>query len=192
MRSRNELSPFHTPVPEPATLASAYPDDLNQLAAGMSDEQALKKIGQRSSTSGKFITLAVIGGAVALGWFYFQRSAAYDARMDGIIAAGKLEGDAMLAGLRAELTNSPYDDVKERAIRNLAHFKDEQAVPQLIAALDNGGIVRRASALALARIGSPAGDAGDHAFCSYCYVLGLPRGRSLSHSIGDCCSSLSR
>lgn len=144
--------------PSPPLVASAYPDDLGDLAAGLSDEQALKKIGQRTSASGKIVTLLMIGGAVGLGWFYVQRSQAYDSRMDGIVAAGALEGEAMYAALRAEVDTSTYDDVRERAIRNLSHFKDAKAVPQFISALDQGGIVRRAAALALANIGSPAAD----------------------------------
>jgi HEAT repeat protein len=144
--------------PRSSVLASAYPEDLNDLAAGLSDEQALRKIGQRSSLSGKLVTLAMVGGAIGLGWFYMQRSGAYDSRMDGILAAGKLQGEPMLAALRGELEKSTYPDVKERAIRNLSHFKDAGSVPQYIAALDDAGIVRRAAALALAAVGSPAAD----------------------------------
>ena len=60
------------PTFEPSSplIASAYPEDLADLTAGMSDEQALRKIGQRSSTSGKLVTLLMIGGAVGMGWFY--------------------------------------------------------------------------------------------------------------------------
>ena len=144
--------------PSSPFVSSAYPDDLGDVAAGLSDEQAIKKIGQRTSTSGKIVTLLMIAGAVGLAWFYMQRSAAYDSRMDGILAAGKLEGDAMLAALRSELQGSEYPDVKERAIRNLAHFKDEGSVPAFTEALEHAGIVRRAAALALAAVGSPAAD----------------------------------
>ena len=130
------------PVFEPTapTECEAYPDDLGNLAAGMSDEQALRKIGQRTTATGKIVTVLIVGGAIALGWSYVQRSQRYDSRMDGILAAGQLEGDAMLAALRAEVENSDYDDVRERAIRNLSHFNDAQAVPVYIKALDSAGI----------------------------------------------------
>ncbi|MDH5674530.1 MAG: HEAT repeat domain-containing protein [Myxococcales bacterium] len=144
--------------PSPSLIASAYPDDIGDLAAGMSDEQAIKKIGQRSSTSGKIITFLMVAGAAAMVYFYMQSSAAYESRMDGVLAAGELEGEAMLAALRAEVDKSEYDDVQVRAIRNLSHFKDQQSVPQFIKALDKPGIVRRAAALALANVGSPAAD----------------------------------
>jgi HEAT repeat protein len=144
--------------PCPPTECAAYPEDLGNLAAGLTDEQALSKIGQRTTLTGKIMTLAIVGGAVFLGWSYVQRSQRYDSRMDGILAAGKLEGDAMLAALRAEVDNSEYEDVRERAIRNLSHFDDVNAVPQYTKALDSGGIVRRAAALALAKIGSPKAD----------------------------------
>src|SRR3954453_7603885 len=101
-----ERSLIPTFEPSPPLVASAYPDDIGDLAAGLSDEQALRKIGQRSSLSGKLVTLAMIGGAVGLGWFYVQRSGAYDSRMDGILAAGKLEGAPMLEALRGELEKS--------------------------------------------------------------------------------------
>lgn len=126
----------------------------------MTDEQALKKIGQGTSTMGRFVTIALILGAIALTWMYIKTSEAYDHRMDRINEAGKFGAGSpeMLATLRAELQKTEYDDVKERAIRNLGYFGDKEAVPLLIKELDNGGIVRRAAALALAGIGSPEAD----------------------------------
>lgn len=144
--------------PRPPYLCSAYPEDLDNLAAGMTDEQALKRIGQRSTLTGKLIFGSMVLGAAALAWLSWQNSRAYDARMNGILAAGKLEGPAMLAALRAELQNARHEDVKERAIRNLAHFEDKESVPLFINALEDKGIVRRAAALGLAEIGSPDAD----------------------------------
>ena len=158
MRLRDRIAPIPTFEPCPPTECAAYPEDLGNLAAGLSDEQALSKIGQRTTLTGKIMTIAVVGGALFLGWSYVQRSQKYDARMDGILAAGKQEGPAMLSALRNEVDNSEYDDVRERAIRNLSHFNDPSAVPQYIKALDSGGIVRRAAALALAKLGSPKAD----------------------------------
>jgi len=151
----NSLPTFE---PKSPLRGCAYPEDLNDLAAGLTDDQALKKIGQRSSTSGKIITLLMVAGAVGLAWFYVQRSEKYEARMTPIEAAGKLEGDAMLGALRTALEQAEHEDVKERAIRNLGHFKDATAVPLITKQLETGGIVRRAAALALASIGSPAAD----------------------------------
>jgi HEAT repeat protein len=158
MRKGTRLPSIPTFEPNPPLVSSAYPEDLSDLAAGLSDEQALKKIGQRTTLTGKLLTLLMVGGAAAMTWFYMQSSAAYDARMDGLLAAGKLQGEAMLSAVRGELEKSSYEDVKERAIRNLSHFKDAKSVPQFTAALDTPGIVRRAAALALANVGSPAAD----------------------------------
>lgn len=158
MRMGEHFSLIPTFEPNPPLVASAYPEDLGNLAAGLSDEQALRKIGQRTTATGKILTLLMVGGAGALAWFYMQSSQAYDSRMDGLLAAGKLQGEAMLAALRGELDTSTYDDVKERAIRNLSHFSDDKAVPSYIKALDTPGIVRRAAALALAGLGSPKAD----------------------------------
>ena len=54
------------------------------MEAGLSDDEALRKIGQRSSLSGKIVTLAIVLGAGGLGYFYVQRSTEYDARMDKV------------------------------------------------------------------------------------------------------------
>lgn len=151
----NSLPTFEPKCP---MRGCAYPEDLNDLAAGLTDDQALKKIGQRTSTSGKIISLLMVAGAVGLAFFYVQRSEKYEARMNPILEAGKLEGDAMLAALRTALEQAEHDDVKARAIRNLAHFKDGNAVPLITKELDKPGLVRREAALALAAIGSPAAD----------------------------------
>lgn len=156
---REPLSPVPTFSPRTPLRADAYPDDLGDLTAGMSDEQAIQKIGQRTTATGRVVAVLVIAGAAALVWFYMKRSEAYESRMDGVIAAGKLKGGEMLTALRGELGKTEYDDVKERVIMNLGHFKDKDAVPAITQELDRGGIVRRAAALALASIGSPAADA---------------------------------
>src|ERR1043165_6342935 len=67
---RDASIPFFEP--SAPTECSAYPDDLGNLAAGLSDEQALRKIGQRTTMTGKILTIALVGGAIALGWSYVQ------------------------------------------------------------------------------------------------------------------------
>src|SRR5690606_13043263 len=62
----------------------------------------------------------------------------------------------MLAALRGALGEVHDQDVKRRIIMNIGHFRDAQAVPMLIAGLDQAGVIRRDSAWALARIGLPA------------------------------------
>ncbi|HKP57794.1 MAG TPA: HEAT repeat domain-containing protein [Polyangiales bacterium] len=157
MPPRDKFSPFD-PTHEPSLRASAYPEDLDRLAAGMSDDEALRKIGSRTTTTGKIMAVLMVAGAVLLGYLYIQRNQAFEARNDGLTEAGKLEGDAMLAKLRDVLATSTYDDVKVRAIKNLGHFKDKQAVPVLTAQLEKPGVVRAQAASALAAIGSPDAD----------------------------------
>jgi len=159
MRQLDKIAPLGPWTHTPPNEAFSYPEDLDNLAAGMSDEQAMKKIGQRSSTGGKILVLLMVATVGGLAFFYMQSSANYESRMDGIEAAGTLEGEAMLGALRGVLEQSEYDEVRVRAIRNLAHFKDAGSVPAFIKALETPGIVRRAAALALARVGSPAADA---------------------------------
>lgn len=126
----------------------------------MSDDQAIKKIGTRSSLTGKLLWASFVVAAVLLVWLYIERSDAYDRRMDAVNQAGTFESGSpqMLSALRSALQNTGFPDVKERIIRNLGHYRDGDSVPILIKELENGGIVRRAAALALARIGSPAAD----------------------------------
>jgi HEAT repeat protein len=154
MQSRDKFSPFN-PKFESSLRASAYPEDLDTLASGMSDEEALRKIGSHTTMTGRILTILMLVGAVGLGYFYMQSSKKYDSRMDGLKEAGGLQGDAMLAKLRDILASTTYDDVKVRAIRNLGHFKDKQAVPLLIEQLKAPGVVRAQAASALAAIGSP-------------------------------------
>lgn len=157
MPPRDKFSPFD-PTFEPSLKASAYPEDLDRMAAGMSDEEALRKIGSRSTTTGKIMAVLMVAGALVLGYLYIQRSKSFDSRMDGLKEAGSLQGEAMLAKLRDVLSTSTYDDVKVRAIKNLGHFKDAQSVPVLTAQLEKPGVVRAQAASALAGIGSPAAD----------------------------------
>jgi HEAT repeat protein len=164
MQLRDKSSPFH-PQP-PSAFLSAYPEDLDTLAAGMSDDEALRKIGSRTTPFGRIITLAMIGGIAALAYIWYTNDKRYEARMDGLKEAGNLEGEAMQAKLREVLAASTYDDVKVRAIRNIGHFKDKQAVPLLIKELEKPGVVRAQASTALAAIGSPDADAAKPALAA--------------------------
>jgi HEAT repeat protein len=157
MPPRDKFSPFD-PTFEPSLKASAYPEDLDRMAAGMSDDEALRKIGSRTTTTGKIMAVLMVAGALVLGYLYVERSKSFDSRMDGLKEAGTLTGEPMLAKLREVLAASTYDDVKVRAIKNLGHFKDAQSVPVLTAQLEKPGVVRAQAASALAAIGSPAAD----------------------------------
>jgi HEAT repeat protein len=157
---KDKKDPFlPTFSPEQLSRPSVYPE-MGDAGAGLSDEQALKKIGRGTSTMGRVVTIGLIVGTIGLAWMYIKSSEAYDHRMDGVNAAGKFGTGSpeMMAALRAELQKTTYDDVKVRAIRNLGYFSDKESVPLLIKALDTGGIVRRAAALSLAAIGPPAAD----------------------------------
>jgi HEAT repeat protein len=159
MPPRDKSSPFDpTFEPSPSLKASAYPEDLDRLASGMSDDEALRKISSRTTTTGKIMAVLMVAGVLILGYLYVERSKAFDARMDGLKEAGGMQGEPMLAKLRDVLATSTYDDVKVRAIKNLGHFKDAQSVPVLTAQLEKPGVVRAQAASALAAIGSPAAD----------------------------------
>jgi HEAT repeat protein len=165
------------PKIESSLKASAYPEDLDTLAAGMSDEEALRKIGSRTTTTGKIMFVLILAGVLGLVYFYKVRSEAYESRMDGLKEAGALEGDAMLAKIRGVLETTSYEDVKLRAIRNVSHFKDAQAVPLLIRELGANGVVRAQAANALAAIGSPDADSAKPAL-----LAALPTANEMDRS----------
>ena len=139
---------------------SAFDDDepLAGYTVG-SDEDALRKMGKRTTTFGKISMILLVGGVIAAGFFAWRASLAHDSRMDTVEACGAMEErEPMLACLRAELGETDYDDVKDRIMRNLAHFEDAEAVPALIEQLENPGLVRRSAAMALAGLGLPAAE----------------------------------
>jgi HEAT repeat protein len=160
VRLNNKHTPLPIFEPKPSLKASVYPEPSDDIAGTMTDEQAIRKIGTRSSFMSKLLWISFIVAIVFLAWLYIQRSDAYDHRMDAVNRSGTFESGSpqMLSALRAALQSAEYPDVKERAIRNLGFFKDIESIPLFIKQLDEGGIVRRAAALALARIGSPAAD----------------------------------
>ena len=122
------------------------------------DNATVKKINQRSSAMGKIIFLVIVVGAVGLGaWGYIQ-SDAFDDRMTVFEPVQDMEDAERNAALRRILQDASFDDVKQRAIMNLGHFKDSEAVPLLTERLEDAGVVRRSAAWALAQIGSPEAD----------------------------------
>jgi HEAT repeat protein len=155
-RYETENDPFSR-RPAPAADFSAYEDPLPDI--GSTDDETIRKMNRRTSPVGRVVGIAIIAGAVGLGYWAYEQNASYETRNVVLDEAGKLEGEAMLAALRNAYSVSEHDDVKERALLNLGAFKDAKSVPLMIEALDQEGIVRRAAARALAHIGSPAADA---------------------------------
>src|SRR5688572_18885483 len=108
MQARDKDSPFN-PQYESSLKASAYPEDLDRLAAGMSDDEALRKIGSRTTVTGRIVSILMVVGAVGLGYLYVENDKRFEARMEGLKEAGGLEGDAMLAKVRDVLSTTTYD-----------------------------------------------------------------------------------
>src|ERR1044071_1540933 len=90
MRMGQRFNEIPTFEPSSPLVASAYPEDLGNLAAGLSDEQALRKIGQRTTATGKIVSILIVAGAAGLTWFSRQSSSKFDSRMDPVVEAGKL------------------------------------------------------------------------------------------------------
>ena len=123
------------------------------------DHDTMKKINRRTSPLSKLLALVVVAGAGGLGFWAFTRDAAHGARMEVFGPINEMEDASQRnAALRDVLQNAEFDDVKQRAIKNLGHFRDEQAVQLLIPELAHRGQVRRDAAWALGQIGTPAAD----------------------------------
>lgn len=154
------LDPENDPFsrrPPPAPDFSAFEEPLPDI--GATDDETIRKMNRKTSPLGRVVTLAVVVGAVGLAYWAYEQNVAYENRNQVLEEAGKLRGEPMLEALRNAYQTARHDDVKERALLNLGAFKDQKAVPLMIQALDEEGIVRRAAARALAHIGSPAADA---------------------------------
>lgn len=135
---------------------SAYEDPLPDI--GGTDDETIRKMNRRTSPFGRIVGTAILAGAVGLAYWAYESSVSYENRNAVLEEAGKLEGEPMLAALRDAYAATKHEDVKERILLNLGAFKDPKAVPLMIQALDEPGIVRRAAARALAYMGSPTAD----------------------------------
>lgn len=123
------------------------------------DNATLKKINQRSSLVGKILFFTIVLGAAGVGVWAYLQSQAYDTRMEVFEPVEEMTDDSQRnAALREILASGQFEDVKQRAIMNLGHFKDEEAVPLLTEKLQEAGVVRRSAAWALAEIGPGAAD----------------------------------
>lgn len=151
---------------DPFDVESQPNDDLaafdDSQSAGMvlgDDNATLKKINQRSSMVGKILFFTIVLGAAGVGVWAYMQSEAYDHRMEVFEPVEEMtDASQRNAALREILANAGFEDVKQRAIMNLGHFKDEEAVPLLTEKLQDAGVVRRSAAWALAEIGPGAAD----------------------------------
>ncbi len=160
--SDRRFDPQHDPyaqnpgAQQPQFDFSQYEDPLPDI--GGNDDEIMRKMNRKTSPIGRVVGIAIVGGALGLGYWAYQQNAAYETRNQALEAAGALQGEAMLDALRTAYANAQHDDVKERILLNLGAFKDAKSVPLMIQALDEPGIVRRAGARALAHIGTPLAD----------------------------------
>jgi HEAT repeat protein len=151
------FSSSQSPGQQPGNLDfSQYEDPIPDV--GSSDDEIMRKMNRKTSPVGRIVTIAIVGGALGLGYWAWQSNVSYEKRNELLEQAGTLQGEPMLEALRSAFTQSEHDDVKERILLNLGKFKDAKSVPVMIQALDEAGIVRRAAARSLAHIGSPMAD----------------------------------
>jgi len=123
----------------------------------LTDDEAIKKIGRHTTPFGRVVGGLMIVGIAVLGFWAYTANQSSEHRADRLDEIAQIEDRAeMLAALREELSNTNFTNIEQRIIMNLGHFRDADAVPLLIAKLDEAGVVRRDAAWALAEIGLPA------------------------------------
>jgi HEAT repeat protein len=149
--------PFSAQQPRQAAPDfSQYEDPLPDV--GGSDDEIARKMNRRTSPFGRIVGTLIVAGSVGLAYWAYKSSISYDNRNAVLEEAAKLSGKEQSAALRAAFAQSEHEDVKERILLNLGHNKDLEAVPLMIQALDEPGIVRRSAARALAHIGLPGAE----------------------------------
>ncbi|MDB4987379.1 MAG: repeat protein [Myxococcaceae bacterium] len=151
------FSSSHAPGNQPGNVDfSQYEDPLPDI--GSSDDEIMRRMNRKTSPVGRVVGILIVGGALGLGYWAYQSNISYENRNQLLEQASSLQGEPLLEALRGAYGQSEHDDVKERILLNLGKFQDPKAVPLMIQALDEPGIVRRSAARALAHIGSPMAD----------------------------------
>lgn len=153
--------PFSVPPPAPE------PDDNDAFDTGSpigdpllgGDEALVKEIGRRTSNTTRIFTILLVLGVIGGGAFAYMQSTKVANSMEVFDPIAEMtDEDEIKRALRGVLEESSYTNVRVRAIRNLGHYRDAEAVPLLVEALDDAGAVRRSAAWALSRVGSPSAD----------------------------------
>lgn len=143
--------PMAPPVPRMMGPTAA------QLGVSMDLDADIKKMKRGMSRTTKILVgafVVAVAGLAAYGVYQHQQDTNKMARLEEI---GQMEDRAaMLAALRAEYDETGYRDVRARILKNLGAFKDVEALPLMMRALDEPGIVRRDAAWAIEQIGLPA------------------------------------
>ena len=146
-------------------MAKFPPDDQMELGNATKgahmDDNELRQIKRRTSPIGRIALILVLGGAGALGYAYYRQDQAYEARWTIWNQAQDAKSrDEFLTSIRNDLGVTTFEEVKISYIRKIAQYHDAASVPALVAELDKeNNNVRGEAAIALAAIGSPAGDA---------------------------------
>ncbi len=138
---------------DPQHDLSHLDEDPAAAALDLSDEEAIRKIRRRTTPFGRFVTVALLGTAVAFGIFAYlskQRAAEEEARLEAIAELD--DTDQVLTELRKLYGEVEDPKIRSRIVRNLGHYRDASAIDIYIDALDHAGPLRRDAAWALARI----------------------------------------
>lgn len=146
--------------------ADADLDQANAAVAGMDDDQALRKIGRRTSTFGSIVGFVLVAGGLGLGGFSYWRHtvneeqwAAYRRLHNPPEEGGARDLDDFLTQVRAMLEARPVDnDLRFELITELEEHHDASSVPLLTTLLGEPGVIRAHAARAIAAIGSPDAD----------------------------------
>ncbi|MDW8245246.1 MAG: HEAT repeat domain-containing protein [Sandaracinaceae bacterium] len=131
-----------------------------EAVAGLDDDAALRKIRRRTSWFGRILAILFVGGGALLAFFAWERHVAYEQRWDEYQKARREAQNVedFLQRIRAIYPKSTFQDVRIQILAKFGEYKDVQALPLIIQALDEPGPVRTQAARSIAQIGSPGAD----------------------------------
>ncbi|MCC6875169.1 MAG: HEAT repeat domain-containing protein [Sandaracinaceae bacterium] len=158
LESAEELTELPEIPDPPVGLSTAMPD----LGAPVTDDDALKKMGRRTTPFGRIVTILLVLGAIGLGVFWWTRYQRFERRWDAYNEAQEQSQntDDFLRRLREILPQTDDDEVKVRILQKFAQYQDSASVTLVAQQLEsNVPTVRAQAARTLAAIGSPHADA---------------------------------
>jgi len=128
------------------------------------DAAAMKALRQRTSGATKFVAILAIAGAVAGAYLVYEWDASLAAAGEAMQEIAALDSESeRITALRALLPEVSDPELRERVLKNLAHYGDNESLPAMIEALEVEGQVRRGAAWAIAHLGSPTADSAKDA-----------------------------
>ncbi|MBZ0121613.1 MAG: HEAT repeat domain-containing protein, partial [Sandaracinaceae bacterium] len=154
LESAEELTELPEIPDPPVGLSTAMPD----LGAPVTDDDALKKMGRRTTPFGRIVTILLVLGAIGLGVFWWTRYQRFERRWDAYNEAQEQSQntDDFLRRLREILPQTDDDEVKVRILQKFAQYQDSASVTLVAQQLESNVPTVRAQAARTLAADSPS------------------------------------